>query len=91
MNYPLLKDIYDIYYEKSPFNKDKIIKVNLNFENLGIIYSYLAIFLCPILIIVSFILLCCTKCNDKKCQLGFVIIAILSIICKLFIIFWPYY
>ena len=91
VNYPLLKDIYDIYYEKSPFNKDKIIKVNLNFENLGIIYSYLAILLCPILIIVSFILLCCTKCNDKKCQLGFVIIAILSIICKLFIIFWPYY
>ena len=90
-NYPLLKDIYDIYYEKNPFDNNKIIKVDMNFESLGIIYSYIAIIVCPILAIISLILLCCTKCNDKNCQLGFVILGIISIILKLFIIFWPYY
>ena len=90
-DFPLLKDLYDKYYEKSSFNNHEIIKIDMNFESLGIIYSSLAIIGCPILIIVSLILICCTKCNDKNCQLGFVIIEILSIILKLFIIFWPYY
>ena len=91
VDYPLLKEIYDIYYEKSDFGNHKIIKLDMNFESLGMIYTYLAIVACPILIIVSFILICCTQCNDKKCQLGFAIIEIISIILKLFIIFWPYY
>ena len=97
-NYPYLEEIYNIYYTNSSFY-DKIIKVRMNFDSLGRVYTFLTIFLFPILILVTLILLCCFKCRDKQgdkqrekqCQTGLVVFEILLILSKIYIIFWPYY
>ena len=89
-NYPYLEEIYNIYYTNSSFD-DKIIKVRMNFDSLGRVYTYLTIFLFPILILVALILLYCFKCIGKQCQTGLVVFEILLILSKIYIIFWPYY
>lgn len=85
-DYPYLKEIYNIYY--SNMSKKKI-KVNVDYENLGIIYFFLAVAGTPVLVIISFILLLCFKCNEKG-HIGFIIFEILSILLKSCIIIWPF-
>ena len=71
-NYPYLKEIDNIYYKN---NTKERIEVKINYENISIIFFFLAVAAMPALSIISFILLICFKCKDKG-HIGFIILEI---------------
>ena len=86
--YYFLGEIYNIYYKNSSKENEKK-KIKMNLFNFGDIYFFAAVAGCPILSIISFILLSCFKCNGKF-QPGFIVFDILSMLLKVYIIFWPF-
>jgi hypothetical protein len=59
----------------------------MNIKSIGIEYFSAAVG-CLILAIISFILVACFKCKGK-CHAGYIVIEILSMLLKVYIIFWP--
>ena len=86
-DYPYLEEIYNIYYKTSNSKRNESFKIGMNFKSIGIVYMS-AVVGCIILVIISFILIACFKFKSK-CHAGYIVIEILSMLLKVFIIFWP--
>ena len=86
-DYPYLEEIFNIYYKTTNSKKNEYFKIGMNIKSIGIEYFSAAVG-CLILAIISFILVACFKCKGK-CHAGYIVIEILSMLLKVYIIFWP--
>ena len=86
VDYPYLEEIYHIYYENI---SNKEVKLKLKPRHIGTLYFYLSVAAMPGLSAISFVLLIIFKCKEKF-HAGFIVFEIISIILKIFIIFWPF-
>ena len=87
-DYPYLEEIYNIYYKTSNSKRNESFKIGMNFKSIGIVYMS-SVLGCIVLVIISFILIACFKFKSK-CHAGYIVIEILSMLLKVFIIFWPF-
>ena len=85
--YPSLKELYENYYYNNSSNE--IVKFDLDYENIGIIYFILARKVMPVFALISSIILIISKCKNKY-KRGFVAFEIFSIELKLILIFWSF-
>ena len=86
VDYPYLEEIYHIYYKN--ISKEEV-KLELKAKHIGTLYFYLSVAAMPALSLISFILLIFFKCKEKF-HAGFIVFEIISILLKIYIIFWPF-